>query len=92
MLLAIDVGNTNTVFAVYASDNSLRGEWRSTSDSNKTADEFAVWLTTLMEMKGLSPKGITGAIIASVVPAMIYNLKSLLRPFSHWRTKPRPWH
>jgi len=81
MLLAIDVGNTNTVFAVFAEDGSIKGEWRSTSDSNKTADEFSVWLTCLMEMKGMSPKDISGAIIASVVPAMVFNLKSLCRTY-----------
>jgi len=81
MLLAIDVGNTNTVFAVFAEDGALKGEWRSTSDPKRTADEFAVWLKTLMAMKNISPEGIDGAIIASVVPAMVFNLKSLCRTY-----------
>jgi type III pantothenate kinase len=47
MLLAIDSGNTNTVFAVYDGDER-RGEWRATNDPSRTADEYAVWLTQLM--------------------------------------------
>ena len=44
MLLAIDSGNTNIVFAVFDGDE-LRGEWRSSNDSRKTADEYGIWLT-----------------------------------------------
>lgn len=81
MLLAIDVGNTNTVFAVFADDGTLKGEWRSASDTKKTADELAVWLNSLMAMKKLSHKDIDAAIIASVVPAMVFNLKKLCQVY-----------
>jgi type III pantothenate kinase len=76
MLLAIDSGNTNTVFAVFDGE-TLRGSWRASSDAKRTADEYAVWLTQLLALDGLRPKDIDGAIMASVVPPTIYALKKL---------------
>ena len=76
MLLAIDSGNTNTVFAVYA-EETLMGVWRCGNDPNRTADEYAVWLTQLMSLKGIPRSAITGCIIASVVPQGLFNLVSL---------------
>ena len=61
MLAAIDSGNTNVVFAVYEGD-TLRGEWRSSSDPNRTADEYAVWLSHLMHLEDLSFDDIDEAI------------------------------
>lgn len=77
MLLAIDSGNTNVVFAVYDEADALRGAWRASSDAHRTADEYAVWLTQLMALEGLTPGDIDGAIIANVVPAAFYDLKTL---------------
>ncbi len=76
MLLAIDSGNTNFVFAVFDGDR-LCGSWRAASDGRRTADEYWVWLTQLMAMKDLNPEDIDGAVIASVVPAALYPLASL---------------
>ncbi|MCZ4282013.1 type III pantothenate kinase [Kiloniella laminariae] len=76
MLLVIDSGNTNVVFAIYEGQEQ-KGCWRATSDSKKTADEYAVWLTQLMALKGLVPGDITGSILANVVPASTYNLTRL---------------
>ena len=76
MLLAIDSGNTNVVFAVYDGEQP-RGRWRASSDAGRTADEYAVWLTQLMALDGLSASDIDGAIIASVVPPTVYTLKTL---------------
>ena len=67
MLLVIDYGNTNGVFAVYDGEE-LRGMWRSASDPRKTADEYAVWLTQLMGLNGLQPGDIDGVVISNVVP------------------------
>jgi type III pantothenate kinase len=80
MLLAIDSGNTNAVFAVYDGD-LRRGEWRSARMSGKTADEYAVWLTQLMAMDGIDPKAIDAAIIANVVPAASYDLMKLCQRY-----------
>jgi type III pantothenate kinase len=76
MLLAIDSGNTNTHFAVFDGAEK-RGEWRSGRASARTADEYAVWLTQLMTMDGISPEIIDAAIIANVVPAASWDLRQL---------------
>ncbi len=80
MLLAIDSGNTNIVFAVYDGDER-RGEWRSSADPSRTADEYAVWLTQLMALEGLTRDDISDAIIANVVPAAAYSLRALCRDY-----------
>jgi len=80
MLLAIDSGNTNIVFAVFDGDH-LRGEWRTSTNAERTADELGVWLTQLLTIEGLRREDIHAAIIASVVPAMMFNLKTLCRRY-----------
>lgn len=80
MLLAIDCGNTNFVFAVFDGDE-IKGSWRARSDPHKTTDEYAVWLTQLMSMKGISAESISGTIISSVVPDALYPLASLSSHF-----------
>jgi type III pantothenate kinase len=77
MLLAIDSGNTNIVFAVYDKDETLRGSWRASTEAKRTADEYAVWLTQLMALEGLTLDDIDGAIIANVVPPTMHALKTL---------------
>lgn len=76
MLLAIDSGNTNVVFAVYDGE-TLRGVWRCANDPTRTADEYVVWLSQLMAIKEIPLNEITGCIIASVVPQGLFNLVSL---------------
>lgn len=78
MLLAIDCGNTNVVFALYDGDRQ-RAIWRTATDKKRTADEYAVWLTHLMKLKGLRPVDVHAAIIASVVPGATFNLKRLCK-------------
>ena len=67
MLLAIDCGNTNIVFAIYDGDEQL-ASWRISSDSSRGTDEYVVWLTQLMRLKSINVDEINGVIIASVVP------------------------
>jgi type III pantothenate kinase len=74
MLLAIDVGNTNTVFAVFDGD-ALKGQWRSATETRRTADEHAVWLDHLLQRGGLSLESIDAAIISSVVPQSLFSLR-----------------
>src|SRR5208282_5742195 len=76
MLLAMAAGNTNIVFAIYGGEK-LRGSWRSSTDVRRTADEYAVWFTHLMNLSGLSPSDVDSAIISSVVPDVLFNLKTL---------------
>ncbi len=80
MLLTIDCGNTNIVFALFDGDN-VRGEWRTATHAERTADEFGVWLSQVMTMSGLDRSMVDGCIIASVVPALDFSLKSLCRRY-----------
>jgi type III pantothenate kinase len=80
VLLAIDSGNTNVVFAVF-DGTALKGSWRYHNNPRRTADEYAVWLTQLMSLSGLEPKQIDAAIIASVVPAARFNLVRLCQKY-----------
>jgi len=81
MLLAIDSGNTNIVFAVFDDAGTVRGEWRSSTHTERTADEFGVWLEQLMATAGLTRADVTAAIIATVVPATLFSLKTLCRSY-----------
>lgn len=80
MLLAIDSGNTNTVFAVFDGDD-LKGEWRSSSDARRTADEYGVWLSQLMSLSHISPADVSDCIVATVVPETLFSLKTLCRKY-----------
>ncbi|MDP2261073.1 MAG: type III pantothenate kinase [Caulobacter sp.] len=82
MLLAIEQGNTNTLFAVH-DGTSWIAQWRSATESTRTADEYAVWLSQLLEMNGLSLQMLTACIISSVVPQSIFNLRNLSRRYLH---------
>ena len=80
MLLAIDSGNTNIVFALY-DGLEQRGEWRSSNDARRTADEYGVWLHQLMSLSSFSPTDVTEAIVANVVPETLFSLKTLCRRY-----------
>jgi type III pantothenate kinase len=80
MLLAIDTGNTNTLFAVH-DGKEWRAQWRSTTDMTKTADDYAVWLTTLMELNGLKLTDIDDCIISTVVPQSLFNQRNFARRY-----------
>jgi type III pantothenate kinase len=78
MLLAIDAGNTNVVFAVH-DGVEWRGRWRIATDPNRTSDEYAVWLLALMSYAGLKPADVNRCVIGTVVPVALYNLRRLCR-------------
>jgi len=80
MLLAIDVGNTNIVFAI-CDGEAIRWRWRISTDGQRTADEYAVWLHQLMALEGVDKACITDAIIATVVPPTLHNLQRLCRKY-----------
>lgn len=82
MLLAIEQGNTNTLFAVHDGERWM-AQWRAGTDSTRTADEYAVWLSQLLGMAGLTLNGFDGCIISSVVPQSIFNLRNLARRYLH---------
>jgi type III pantothenate kinase len=80
MLLAIDAGNTNIVFAVH-DGKELRSEWRAVTETTRTADEYAVLLSPLLQLAGLSFDDIDAAIIATVVPAALFDLRMFCRRY-----------
>jgi type III pantothenate kinase len=78
MLLVIDAGNTNIVFAVH-DGAEWRGKWRVATQSQRTSDEYGVWLEALMRRVGVDPRAIDGAVFGTVVPAARYHLRGLCR-------------
>jgi type III pantothenate kinase len=73
MLLAIDVGNTNTVLGAYEGENLL-DSWRIATSEARTADEYCVTLRALFELSGLGERRVEAAVIASVVPPTLQPL------------------
>jgi type III pantothenate kinase len=82
MLLAVEQGNTNTLFAVHDGKTWI-AQWRAATESSRTADEYAVWLSQLLAMAGLQLGVFDGCIISSVVPQSIFNLRNLARRYLH---------
>ena len=80
MLLAIDAGNTNIVFALYDGDRQC-GVWRRANDIRQTADEYGIWLLQLMEHAKLHSEDVNAGIIATVVPDTLFNLKGMCRNY-----------
>ena len=80
MLLAIDAGNTNIVFAVY-DGAEIRAQWRLVTQASRTSDEYAVWLSQLLALEGLSFADLGQAIIATVVPAVLFDLRAMCRRY-----------
>ncbi len=80
MLLAVDVGNTNVVFALFDGED-IRARWRIASDARRTGDEYAVWLMQLMAMEKVGHKDIAQVIIGSVVPRADHNLTVLSQKY-----------
>ncbi len=76
MLLAIDAGNTNIVFALFEGQE-IRTRWRIATDPRRTADQYAVWLVQLMEIEGIRSSQIDQVILSSVVPRAVHNLTVL---------------
>lgn len=80
MLLTIDAGNTNTVFALIDGEN-IKEHWRLSTADQRTVEEYMVWISHLMTLHGRSPDDVQGAIIASVVPQVDRPLKELCRKY-----------
>lgn len=76
MLLVIEQGNTNTLFAVH-NGRDWCAQWRAATDSQKTADDYGVWLYQLFQMSDLKITDIDDCIISSVVPQSVFNLRKL---------------
>src|SRR5271157_3152843 len=88
MLLAIDVGNTNTVLGLYKLEGAkpeLAAHWRITTHRSRTADEYGVFFVNLFEMRGLAPSQVSHIIISSVVPPVESTLRKVCEAYFHTR-------
>jgi type III pantothenate kinase len=97
MLLALDVGNTNTVLGLYRLDGEGAGDqstakdaapelaahWRITTHRAQTVDEYGVFFVNLFEMHGMAPSQVTHIIIASVVPPVETTLRRVCEEYFH---------
>ena len=75
MLLAIDCGNTNTIFSIW-DGNKFISTWRTATDHQRTADQYFVWLSSLMSLQNIKAD-ISDVIISSTVPRVVFNLRVL---------------
>ena len=75
MLLAIDCGNTNTIFSIW-DGNEFISTWRTATDHQRTADQYFVWLSSLMSLQNIKAD-ISDVIISSTVPRVVFNLRVL---------------
>lgn len=74
MLLAIDIGNSQTSFGLFHKDQ-LVAHWRSETKVSRTTDEYAAFLFPLLQLKGITLNDLTGIAICSVVPAVDFALQ-----------------
>ena len=82
MLLAIDVGNTNTVLGVFEGKH-LRAQWRLSTNRGQTADEYGILIRNLFALDGIPAGHITGVMIASVVPTLDPLLDEMAANYFH---------
>jgi len=86
MLLALDVGNTNTVLGLYKLEGEkpeLAAHWRVTTHRTQTVDEYGVFFVNLFEMHGMAPSQVTHIVIASVVPPVDSTLREVCTEYFH---------
>jgi type III pantothenate kinase len=82
MLLAIDAGNTNLVFAL-VDKGAIKARWRIATDPRRTADQYSVWLHQLLELEGHARADVDAVIIGTVVPRALHNLEVLAGKYFH---------
>ena len=86
MLLAIDVGNTNTVLGLYKLEGDqpeLAAHWRVTTHRAQTSDEYGVLFVNLFEMNGMKTSQVTHIMISSVVPPVDSTLRQVCETYFH---------
>lgn len=80
MLLAIDVGNTNSAIGVYRGD-TLVGNWRVSTIRERTSDETGMLLISILHHAGISPAEIKDAIMCSVVPPAMHSIINAIKKY-----------
>src|SRR3954468_5199958 len=79
-LLAVDVGNTNTALGVFR-DGELAAHWRIQTVAQRTSDEYAVLLKTLLDLQGFPWRSIDAGIISSVVPPAVFGIQKFFKAY-----------
>jgi type III pantothenate kinase len=85
MLLAIDVGNTNTVLGVY-DGKRLLDHWRLETSARRTSDEYGILLRQLFQWSGIEPDRVDAVAVSSVVPPLQFNLERMSERY--FKTRP----
>lgn len=80
MLLTIDVGNTNTKFSVH-DGVKWRGAWRTSTDSQRTADQYAAWLSQLLGFADLGVGDLRACVVSTVVPQALFHMRNFARRY-----------
>jgi len=86
MLLALDVGNTNTKLGLYRLDGQeprLAAHWRLTTQRAQTVDEYGALFLNLFQLKGIDPSRVKHIIISSVVPPIESTLRYTCKTYFH---------
>lgn len=80
MVLVVDIGNTNIVIGVYKGDDIV-GSWRMVTRSEKTSDEYGVFILNLLKYNNIEKSDIKSAIVSSVVPNVMHSFENALRKY-----------
>ena len=80
MLLALDVGNTNTVIGVF-DGTTLKVHWRLSTRRAGTSDEYGIFIKGLFDFAGLDFRAVTAVILSTVVPPVQAPLEEMSRQF-----------
>ena len=80
MILVVDIGNTSIVIGVYKG-NELTGNWRMVTRSEKTSDEYGIFILNLLKYNDIDYKNINSAIVSSVVPNVMYSFENAMKKF-----------
>lgn len=80
MILVLDVGNTNIVLGIYNNEKFI-AEWRLSTDSERTADEYGIQVMQLFYGSNLKTSEVEGVIISSVVPNIMYSLERMINKY-----------
>jgi type III pantothenate kinase len=84
MLLALDVGNTNTVLGFF-NGAELAAHWRLTTARDQTVDEYGILIRELFTTAGIDPSSVSGVIISSVVPPLNSTLQEMSQRYFHMK-------
>lgn len=80
MVLVVDIGNTNIVIGVYNGDD-IAGSWRMVTRSEKTSDEYGIFILNLLNYNNIKQEDIKSAIVSSVVPNVMHSFQNALKKY-----------